>query len=77
MGKQGNNGLLALLGIGAGLYAWWTYKNMSPEQKEKLHSKVNEVGQKVKDTVQDVETAVKEQYNQLKNGLESNFDELK
>ena len=80
MEKQQKRGLLALLGIGAGVFAWWKYKNMSPEKKEELHAKANEVGQKVKDTVNevgqkmkdtahDVESAVKDQYDQLKNGV--------
>lgn len=70
-------GLLALLGIGAGIFAWWKYKNMDPEKKEQLHAKVNEAGQKVKDTAHDVETAVKDKYDQLKNGVEEKVDELK
>ncbi len=66
MEQKQKKGLLALLGIGAGAFAWWKYKTMSPEKKEQLHSKVNEMGQKVKDTVHDVETTVKDKYDQLK-----------
>ena len=76
MEKQ-KKGLLALLGIGAGVFAWWKYKTMSPEKKEQLHAKVNEVGQKVKDTVNDVEDTVNNKYNQFKKGVEKKVDEMK
>ena len=88
MEKQQKKGLLALLGIGAGVFAWWKYKTMSPEKKEHLHSQLNEVGQKVKDTANevgqkmkdtahDVESTVKEKYDQLKKGSETTIDDLK
>lgn len=67
MKKQEGRGLLALLGIGAGVYAWWKYRNMSPEKKEQLHSKVNEVGTRIKDTVNDVSSTVSQKYDELKN----------
>jgi uncharacterized protein HemX len=87
MEKQNKKGLLALLGIGAGVFAWWKYKNMSPEKKEQLHAQMNEAGQKVKDTVNDVskkvkdtvndvETTVKDKYDKLKNGVENKVDEM-
>ena len=67
MKKQQGKGLLALLGIGAGVYAWWKYRNMSPEKKQELHSKVNDVGQRIKDTVNDVSSSVSQKYDELKN----------
>lgn len=70
MKKQNGKGLLALLGIGAGVYAWWKYNNLSPERKKELHGKVNEVGQKVRDTVNDVETTVKHKFDDLKTGAQ-------
>ncbi|MGJ8592969.1 MAG: YtxH domain-containing protein [Aquaticitalea sp.] len=87
MEKQQKKGLLALLGIGAGVFAWWKYKNMDPEKKEQLHAQVNEAGQKVKDTINDVgqkmketahdvETTVKEKYDQLKNNVEKPVDDI-
>ncbi|MEO8934463.1 MAG: YtxH domain-containing protein [Xanthomarina sp.] len=76
MKKQQGNGLLALLGIGAGVYAWWKYKNMSPEKKEELHNKVNEVGQKVKDTYNDVESTVKNKFDELKDGAQKGLNDL-
>lgn len=78
MKKQGKGkGLLALLGIGAGVYAWWKYKNMSPEKKEELHNKVNEAGQKVKDTYDDVESTVKSKYDELKHGAQNEVHDIK
>ena len=75
MKKQGK-GLLALLGIGAGVYAWWKYKNLTPEKKEELHSKVNEVGKKVKDTYNEVESSVKNKYDDLKTGAKKEFGDI-
>lgn len=77
MEKQQKKGLLALLGVGAGLIAWWKYRTMSPEKKEQLHNKVNDAGKKIKDTVHDVETKVKDKYDQLKNEIESKVEEIK
>lgn len=77
MKKQQGSGLLALLGIGAGVYAWWKYKNMSPEKKEELHAKVNDVGQKVKDTYNDVESTVKSKYEELKNGVQKEANDMR
>lgn len=77
MEKQQTKGLLALLGIGAGVLAWWKYKTMSPEKKEQLHAKANEIGKKVMDTVHDVESTVKDKYDHLKNGVEKKVDEMK
>ncbi len=76
MKKQQGKGLLALLGIGAGVYAWWRYNNMTPEKKQELHSKVNEVGQKMKDTYSDVESTVKDKYDELKNGAKREVNDL-
>lgn len=66
MKKQQGKGLLALLGIGAGVFAWWKYKNLSPEKKEELHGKINEVGQRVKETYDDVQSSVKNKYDAYK-----------
>ena len=77
MKKQQGKGLLALLGIGAGAFAWWKYKNMTPEKKEELHSKVNEVSQKVKDTYDDVESTVKTKYDDLKAGAQKEYNNIK
>lgn len=76
MKKQQGTGLLALLGIGAGIYAWWKYTNMSPDKKKELHAKVNDVGQKMKDTYNDVESTVKSKYDDLKHGVQKEVNNL-
>ncbi|MBA6154471.1 YtxH domain-containing protein [Gelidibacter maritimus] len=76
MKKQQGKGLLALLGIGAGVFAWWKYKNLSPEQKEELHGKVNEVGQRVKDTYTEVESTVKTKLDELKTGAKKEVSDI-
>ncbi|MEO6346286.1 MAG: YtxH domain-containing protein [Aquaticitalea sp.] len=76
MKKQQGKGLVALLGVGAGLYAWWKYRNMTPEKKAELHSQVNEVGKKIKDTVRDVESNVSQQYDQLKNSVKREVNDV-
>ena len=76
MKKQQGTGLLALLGIGAGLFAWWKYKNLSPEKKEELHAKVNDVGQRVKDTYNDVESTVKSRYDDIKQGVQKEVNNM-
>ena len=76
MKKQQGTGLLALLGIGAGLGAWWKHKNQSPEKKEELHAKVNDVGQRVKDTYNDVESTVKSRYDDIKQGVQKEVNNM-
>lgn len=76
MRKQDGKGIVALLGIGAGLYAWWKYRNMTPDQKEKLHSKVNEVGTRIKDTVNDVSSNVSQKYDDLKNSAQREVNDI-
>lgn len=76
MKKQQRKGLLALLGIGAGVYAWWKYKNLSPEKKEELHNKINEVGQKVKETYNDVESTVKNKFDELKTDAKKEVSDI-
>jgi uncharacterized protein HemX len=76
--KSNSKGILAVLSIGAGVFAWWKYKNMSSEEKAKLKAKIDETGNKIKETVAetaekikktvaDVEGTLSEKYEQLKN----------
>lgn len=60
-------GLLALLGIAAGAFAFWKYKNMTPDEKQRLKDKANETGRKIKEKAGEVEDAISEKYEQLKN----------
>lgn len=59
-------GLLALLGLAGGAFAYWKYRNMSAEEKAALKSKVKDVGVKIKETASDVEKSVTETFTDLK-----------
>lgn len=65
--KNKKTGLLALIGLAAGAFAFWKYKNMSPDEKDRIKSKVSDTGRKIKETVDDVETSISDKYDQLKN----------
>jgi uncharacterized protein HemX len=60
-------GLLALLGVAAGAFAFWKYKNMSPEEKQRLKDKANETGRKIKEKAGEFEETITDKYEQLKN----------
>lgn len=59
-------GLLALLGVAAGAFAFWKYKNMTPEEKQRLKDKANETGRRIKEKAGEVEETISEKYDQLK-----------
>ncbi len=67
-------GLLALVGLAAGAFAFWKYKNMSPEEKEQIKSKVNDTGRKIKETVGDVEASISEKYDSLKTKAKKEYE---
>jgi uncharacterized protein HemX len=69
-------GLLALLGIGAGAFAFWKYKNMTPEEKQQLKSKVNDTGRKIKETVDDVESSISDKYERLKGSAKKEVSDV-
>ncbi|SDX53191.1 hypothetical protein [Aequorivita viscosa] len=69
-------GLLALVGLAAGALAFWKYKNMSPEEKEQIKSKVNDTGRKIKETVGDVEASISEKYDSLKTKAKKEYDNM-
>ena len=67
MNRNQKTGLLALIGAGiAGGLAYWKYKTMSPEDKAKLKSRVNEAGNKIKETTADIEKSISEKYAELR-----------
>ncbi len=76
MKKQNSKGLLALLGIGAGAWAFWKYKTMSPEKKEELKSAISEAGDKLKKTVNDLESTVAEKYDRTKSSAKKKVEEI-
>lgn len=69
-------GILALLGIAAGAFAFWKYKNMSPEEKQKLKDKANETGRKIKEKAGEVEDTIAEKYEQLKNAAKREANDM-
>ncbi|RDK85237.1 YtxH domain-containing protein [Marinirhabdus gelatinilytica] len=67
MNKNQKTGLIALIGAGiAGGLAYWKYKTMSPEEKQQLKSRVNNAGDRLKETASDVERSISDKYKELK-----------
>ena len=69
-------GLLALAGLAAGAFAFWKYKNLTPEEKRQLKSKVNDTGRKIKETVGDVESSISDKYDSLKNKAKQEYKDI-
>lgn len=76
MKKQQGRGLLAIIGIAAGAFAWYKYKTMSPDKKQELHGKINDVGQQFKDTINNVESTISKKYGKMKNGAEREIEDV-
>lgn len=77
MKSQNNKGLLALLGIGAGAWAFWKYRNMSPNEKRELKSSLNEVGNKIKKKVDEIESTVTDNYERSKDSAKEKLKDIK
>ncbi len=69
-------GILALLGIAGGAFAWWKYRNMSPEEKAKLKANINKTGDKIKGSYEDLEGSISEKYNRLKNTVKKETENM-
>ncbi|EDM44523.1 hypothetical protein SCB49_13165 [unidentified eubacterium SCB49] len=69
-------GIAAIVGIGASVFAWWKYKNLSPEEKANLKAKIDETGSKIKNTYHDVEDSLSEKYTQLKDKVKHEVEEI-
>ena len=69
-------GILALLGIAGGAFAWWKYKNMSAEEKAKLKENFNKTGEKIKGSYDEIEGSISEKYNRLKNTVKKEANKL-
>ena len=76
MAKKNGKGLLALLGIGLGAFAFWKYKNMTPEEKANLKNKIDDTGKKIKDTVQDLKENISGKYDDLKKSANTKLDKM-
>ncbi|MAZ73435.1 MAG: hypothetical protein CMC70_09845 [Flavobacteriaceae bacterium] len=67
MNRNQKTGLLALIGAGiAGGLAYWKYKTMSPEERAQLKGRVNEAGNKIKETAGDINKSISDKYAELK-----------
>lgn len=75
MNKKGK-GLLALIGVAAGAFAFWKYKNLSTEEKDQLKAKVNNTGRIIKEKVDDVEASISDKYDQLKNKAKQEYNDV-
>ncbi len=69
-------GLLALIGVAAGAFAFWKYKNMTPEEKQNLKDKATETGRKIKEKAGEVEDTISEKYEQLKNAARKEANDM-
>ena len=69
-------GLLALLGVAAGAFAFWKYKNMTPQEKQNLKDRANETGRKIKEKAGEVEDTISGKYEQLKNATKREANEI-
>lgn len=58
------NGLLALLGLGA--YAFWKYKKMSPEEKDKIKDQFDDAKSRIVETGKDLKSKAESKINQAK-----------
>ena len=74
--KNKDKGLLALLGIGASAYAYWKYKQLTPEEKAKIKDKLDKVGDKFQETVDEVEITISEKYEQLKTAAKNKLKDI-
>lgn len=67
----------AVLGLAGGLFAWYKYKNSTPEEKENIKRKLNEAGTKLKETYLDAESRLKDTYTEVEDTVADNYAKLK
>ncbi len=67
-------GILALLGLAGGAFAYWKYRNLSAEEKAQLKSKVNTVGRKIKATASDVEETITDSFTNGKKKVRKEYN---
>ncbi len=69
-------GILAMLGVAAGAFAFWKYKNMTPEEKQTLKDKATQTGNKIKEKAGEVQDTISEKYDQLKNSTKNEVNDI-
>ena len=80
MGNK-TNGLLALLGLGA--FAFWKYKNSTPEQQQAVKDKINtakdnltKYGNELKDKANNVASQVQDKANEFAKKAENKVEDV-
>lgn len=68
-------GILALLGLAGSAFAYWKYRNLSPEEKADLKNKVKNVKDEIKDAAVDVKDTISEEFEKFKSKAKSNTNE--
>ena len=71
---MGKGKILALLGLAGGAFAYWKYKNLSPEEKEKLKEKARKVGKEVKDAAVDIKDTIGEEIDKFSKNAKESFN---
>lgn len=62
-------GVLAIAGLAGGAFAYWTYKNMTTEEKNAIKNSVNRTGDKIFDACDEIEEKVLINYMKLKDAI--------
>jgi gas vesicle protein len=71
---MGKGRLLALLGLAGGAFAYWKYKNLSPEEKERLKEKARKVGDEMKEAAVDIKDTLSEELDKFSGNVKDAFN---
>jgi uncharacterized protein YjbJ (UPF0337 family) len=71
---MGKGKLFALLGLAGGAFAYWKYKNLSPEEKERLKEKARKVGDEVKEAAVDIKDTLSEEFDKFSGNVKDSFN---
>lgn len=71
---MGKGKILALLGLAGGAFAYWKYKNLSPEEKERLKEKAKKVGDEVKEAAVDIKDTLSEEFDKFSGNVKDSFN---
>ena len=71
---MGKGKLLALLGLAGGAFAYWKYRNLSPEEKERLKEKARKVGDEVKEAAVDIKDTLSEEFDKFSGNVKDSFN---
>ncbi len=74
---KNGKGILALLGLAAGAFAFWQYKKMPPEKKAELKDKISNAGRQLKDKINEGEASLTEKYEQLKDNAKTRANDYR